>query len=153
MKLRFRGSTLIMIALLFIATKADSCSWAVGYFYQVKHLSGVVVGTGSPWLSYPRWIRQRVARANVNLRLYKYRHQSAIHDISPSAQAKTDKSGRFDFGVLPEGHYTLVIDWPIEYGNLFDVEVKPLSAAAPSVKIDISPVDPACRGGHEISPY
>ena len=91
-------------------------------------------------------------RANVNLRLYKYRHPSAIHDIPPFSEVKTDKNGMFDFDLLPKGHYTLVIDWPVEYGNLFDVEVKPLSAAASSVKIDISPVDPACRGGHEVIP-
>ena len=92
-------------------------------------------------------------RASVNLRLYKYRHPSGIRDVPPFATVKTDKNGRFDFGALPEGHYTLAVDWPVEYGGMFDIEVKPLSAATSSVKVDISPVNPACRGGHEIIPF
>jgi len=153
MKLRLIVGHFVAAAFLCLAQQANSCSWAVGYFYQVKHLRGIVVGTDSSWLRYPRWVRQRAVRPNVNLRIYKYHHPSVIHDVSPFAKIKTDKKGRFDFGVLPDGHYTLVIDWPVEYGDLFDVEVKPLSESTSGVKIDISPADPACRGGHEITPY
>jgi|HubBroStandDraft_1064217.scaffolds.fasta_scaffold40110_2 5-hydroxyisourate hydrolase-like protein (transthyretin family) len=63
--------------------------------------------------------------------------------------ARTDKDGRFDFGVLQEGHYTFVIDWPSEYAESFDVEIKKLPRSTSSVKIDVSPVYPDCTGGHE----
>jgi hypothetical protein len=43
MNLRFRRSALIRVAFLSLAIRADACSWAIGYFYQVKHLSGVFV--------------------------------------------------------------------------------------------------------------
>ena len=98
-------------------------------------------------------MRQRVARDNVNLRLYKYRWP--LHDRSEMPlvkTVKTDGSGRFDFGELQEEHYTLVIDWPSEYGEWFDVEIKKLSRPTTSVKIDVSPVYPDCTGGHEFIP-
>jgi hypothetical protein len=63
---------------------------------------------------------------------------------------KTDATGRFDFGVLQEGHYTLVIDWPSEYSSWFDVEIKKLPRATSSVKVDVSPVYPDCTAGHEV---
>jgi hypothetical protein len=62
---------------------------------------------------------------------------------------RTDTNGEFDFGVLQEGHYTLVIDWPSEYADWFDVEIKNLPRRTSSVKIDVSPVYPDCTGGHE----
>jgi hypothetical protein len=95
-------------------------------------------------------MRQRVARNNVNLRLYIYRWP--LHDRSEMPLVKslrTDKSGNFDFGVLPQGHYTLLIDWPSDDSNWFDVEIKKLPRATSSVKIDVTPVYPDCTGGHE----
>jgi hypothetical protein len=61
---------------------------------------------------------------------------------------RADENGRFDFGVLREGHYTLVIDWPTEYANSFNAEIKRLPAETPSVTID-----PDCSGGHEFISY
>lgn len=61
----------------------------------------------------------------------------------------TDKNGRFDFGSVPVGHYTLVIDWPTVDGDSFDVEVNNLAAETSSVTTDVSQVDPDCTGGHE----
>ena len=62
---------------------------------------------------------------------------------------KTDQHGWFDFGELPKGHYTLVIDWPSDYAQWFDVEITTLPKPTASVKIDVSPAYPDCTGGHE----
>ena len=148
-------------ALLIQAQQAFSCSFAIGYFYQVTRLRGTVVGTGNYWplpgyRSYPRWIRQRVRRGNADLRLYDYRWPGSVRDRQPIATVRTDNRGRFDFGTLQEGHYTLVIDWAAEHSehsDHFDVEIKKLRAETSSVEIDVSPVDPDCTGGHEFISY
>ena len=144
---RFIIPTLIFAALLLHVQRAYPCSWAIGYFHQVTRLRGTVVGTNRGW---PKWLRQRVSRENVNLRLYQYRWP--IHDRSEMLlvkEVRTNDGGRFDFGGLPEGHYTLVIDWPVEYGEWFDVEIKKLPKQTSTVKIDVTPVYPDCTGGHE----
>jgi hypothetical protein len=102
---------------------------------------------------YPRWLRQRVSRGNVSLRLYEYRWPRDIRESQPVATVKTDEHGRFDFAALREGHYTLVVDWPAAYSDFFDVEIKKLLVETSSVKIDVSPVDPDCTGGHEFISY
>jgi hypothetical protein len=64
------------------------------------------------------------------------------------SSVQADESGRFDFGNLGPGHYTLVV----ERGDLvgwFDVEVKARVPETEAVLIDISPVFPDCKGGHE----
>jgi hypothetical protein len=145
-RLSARRTTLIT-ALLLAAPLAYPCSWAIGYFYQVTSLRGVVVGTGRGW---PRSIRQRVTRGNVTLRLFEYRWP--LHNLNDRPLIKTvvtDQHGDFDFGVIKEGHYTLVVDWPSEYGDSYDIEIKKLPRTTSSVKIDVSPVYPDCTGGHE----
>jgi hypothetical protein len=147
MKNRLALRAIILVALVFQVQLSYPCSWAIGYFHQVTCLRGTVVGMSRGW---PRWLRQRVARDNVNLRLYEYRWP--LHDRSKMPlikSVKTDGSGRFDFGDLQEGHYTLVINWPSEYAGSFDVEIKKLLRATTPVKIDVSPVYPDCTGGHE----
>lgn len=42
-----------------------------------------------------------------------------------------------------------MIDWPAEYSDAFDVEIKKLSVETSLVEIDVSPVNPDCTGGHE----
>jgi hypothetical protein len=99
-------------------------------------------------------MRQRVARDNVNLRLYAYRWP--LHERSEMPLVKsvrTDNSRQFDFGILPEGHYILLIDWPSADANWFDVEIKKLPRGTSSVKIDVSPVHPDCTGGHEFTVF
>ena len=146
-KNRFALRVLILMALVFQVQLAYPCSWAIGYFHQVTCLRGTVVGMSR---GRPRWFRQRVARGNVNLRLYDYRW--TVHDYNEMPlvkSVKTDGSGRFDFGDLQKGHYTLIIDWPSEYLEGFDVEITKLPRPTTSVKIDVSPVYPDCTGGHE----
>ena len=96
---------------------------------------------------------QRVKRGNANLRLYDYRWPGSVRERQSIATVRTDERGRFDFGTMQEGHYTLVIDWAAEHSDQFDVEIKKLPAETSSVKIDVSPVDPDCTGGHEFVSY
>jgi hypothetical protein len=99
---------------------------------------------------WPRWVRQRVVRSNVTLHLYEYRWPLHNRSEMPFVKSvKTDDHGQFDFGELPIGHYTLVIDWPSEYAEWFNVEITRLPKPTTSVKIDVSPVYPDCTGGHE----
>jgi hypothetical protein len=62
---------------------------------------------------------------------------------------RTDSDGHFDFGVLKDGHYALVIDDPWGGSDRYDVQIVQNAKATSSVKIDISPVYPDCKGGHE----
>jgi hypothetical protein len=104
--------------------------------------------------SYPRWLRHSVARENVRLRLHQYRWPIRTDSQRPLVKTvTTHEDGTFDFGVVPEGHYTLLVDWPVESGESFDVEIRKLPAETSSVKIDVSPVDPDCSGGHEFIVY
>lgn len=65
----------------------------------------------------------------------------------------TDDRGRFDFDDLQQGHYTLIIDWPGEWGNWFDVEIKTLPRQTRFVVIDGTVASPDCTGGHEFRAY
>jgi hypothetical protein len=62
-----------------------------------------------------------------------------------TASVLDDREGRFDFGPLGTGHYTLEIDGK----DWFDVEIKVLPQVTESVTIDVSPVFPDCTEGHE----
>jgi hypothetical protein len=142
----------LLIALVLSVHLGFGCSWAVGYFHQVTCLRGSIVGVASH--GWPRWIRQRVTRGNVQIHLYEYRWP--IHDWNDLRVVKTvttDHDGNFDFGILNNGHYTLVIDWPSPRSNLFDVEITALPQATRAVRIDVSPVYPDCTGGHEFIVY
>jgi hypothetical protein len=65
-------------------------------------------------------------------------------DLELVKTVETNSDGRFDFGPLKAGHYTLVIE-----GDQFDVEIKDLPRLTESVTIDVSPIFPDCTGGHE----
>lgn len=133
----------VVSLLLFAVSQGHACTFAKGYFYQVTALKGQVVGTNS---HLPRWLRQSFARKHAKLTLYTYRWPRSRNDMPPVIRTvETDTEGRFDFGPLGTGHYTLAID-----GNdSFDVEIKVLPQATESVTIDVSPVFPDCTGGHE----
>jgi len=131
-----------------------ACEFAVGYFYQVTALRGQVVGTNFASnfaLGLPRWFRQSFAKRNAQLSLYEYVWPPRpINEMQAVRAVETDANGKFDFGILKAGHYTLVVD----EGTLcvscsFDVEVKDLPHATVSVIVDVTPIKPDCSDGHE----
>jgi len=143
---------LVAVFILFVVAQAYPCSWAKGYFYQVTRLRGKVVGAKMGPLQYARWLRQSFVRSGAKLTVYEYRWP--IHSRSEMPLIKTteaDSHGGFDFGVLPPGHYTLIVD-DVTWGHSdwFDFEVTPLHRETASVTVDISPHFPDCKGGHEL---
>ncbi len=141
-----------LIAFLLLSSTAFPCSWAIGYFSQVTRLRGKVVGVrGGNWFHPFRRIRQLVVRDDVTLTLYKYCHPCRMENRPVVKLAKTDLYGRFDFGGLPKGHYTLVIQGQDIY-DMYDVEVLSPPKPFDSVVIDVSPNYPDCTGGHEFRP-
>ena len=107
------------------------------------------MGVNKGDLRHPiRILRQRVSVGKAKLTLYDYSPYWPNPTGRIVRQVETDENGRFDFGTLPTGHYTLVISSGSGVDR-FDVEVKPLQKPTESVTIDISPVYPDCTGGHE----
>ena len=145
MRIGFRSSCVMAIASLVVlsASHLSACTLAPGYFYQITALKGRVVGTRSHHVFAPRWLRQTVKRKQAKLALYEYKQpwdEALLVKI-----VKTNDQGRFDFGPLKSGHYTLRIDDE----DLFAVEIKDLPRQTESVTIDVSPIQPDCTGGHE----
>jgi hypothetical protein len=137
MKIALTIASLVLLSV----SQTRACTLAIGYFYQVTALKGRVVGTHD--LTYaPRWLRQSFVRKHAKLALYEYGHPS--NETSIVKTVETDDHGIFDFGPLKIGHYTLRID-----DDWFDVEVKELPRITVSVTIDVSPIHPDCKGGHE----
>jgi len=130
-----------MLALLSVS-RISACTLAIGYFYQVTALKGRVVGTHS-LTDAPRWVRQSFVRKHAKLALYEYRQP--LDETLIVETVYTDDHGNFDFGPLKIGHYALRID----DNDIFDVEVKELPRITTSVTIDVSPIHPDCKGGHE----
>jgi hypothetical protein len=134
---------LVIVSLLLISTfYVSACSLARGYFYQITALRGRVVGVQTHHVFCPRWLRQSLVRKHVQLTLYEYRQPWDGTLVIKTVE--TNDHGRFDFGSLKFGHYTLRVD-----GDLFDVEIKDLPRQTESVTIDVSPIYPDCTGGHE----
>src|SRR5215469_2709684 len=137
------------LALLLAASHAYACSMPTGYFHEVTALRGQVVGARNHF--WPRWLRQQFVRPNARLTLYEYRRPIVSLTQMPLVKSVTaDSGGRFDFGSLQVGHYTLAIDnadWGLS--DWYDVEVKAQPRATESVLIDVSPNLPDCSGGHE----
>jgi hypothetical protein len=140
----------MLIMLTASPTMGYACSWAIGYFHQVTYLRGTIVGVNQGDLRHmSRWLRQRVARPGANLTLYEYWWPAKLSKLRVIRQVKTDQDGHFDFGALPDGHYALAIETPGIGIDEFDVEIVRLRRRTASVTIDISPVHPDCKGGHE----
>ncbi len=123
---------------------------AVGYFCEVGSLEGTVVGTKLPLFHSVRSLRQSLVRPHVKLTLYGYRWPRKVSDLVVAKSVLADGEGKFDFGVMKPGHYTITIDDKRGlFSDWFDVGVKGLPHPKESGIIDISPVTPDCRGGHE----
>ena len=140
-----------LIVALLLSPAARPCTFVHGYFYQVTHLRGKVVGVSKGDLRHAwRWTRQHVVRDDAKLTLYQYHWPVKSLDEQGLVKAvRTNQHGAFDFGELNAGHYTLAIDSPVGY-DLFDVEITNLPRRTASVTIDVSPVWPDCTGGHEL---
>ena len=140
------------VILLFAVASTNSCTLARGYFYQVTALRGQVVGIRSNFPGAFAWIRHMFTRGHAKLKLYEYRFPTKdnypTHSLSELPFVKevdADENGKFDFGPLKTGHYTLII----EEGQWFDVEIIAMERATISVLIDVSPYWPDCKGGRE----
>jgi hypothetical protein len=130
--------------------KASPCSLIEGYFYQVTRLRGMVVGVGEGDYRHTiRWLRQQAVTGGMKLSLYAYSQSLKNPGYTrPIKFAKTDKDGKFDFGALPRGQYRLFIEAP-GGTEQFDVEIAQLKQTTESVMIDVSPIDPDCKGWYE----
>jgi hypothetical protein len=133
---------------LLLAQSASPCSWAIGYFYQVTALRGRVVGSTRHGVT--RVVRQSLAAKYVTLKLYEYRWPAPpLSQRSALKTVQADDNGRFDFGDVKIGHYSLSIEGH-GFGDGYDVEIKQdLPRLTDAVIIDASPVLPDCSGGHE----
>jgi hypothetical protein len=132
----------IALLLLLSVTRANACEWATGYFQQITALRGRVVGADIRGL--PRWLRQSFPRKHTKVTLYEYQWSHPPRALPLVKAVETGNNGRFDFGPVKTGHYTLVVE-----NDQFDVEVKDLPHLTESITIDVSPFYPDCTGGHE----
>jgi len=84
------------------------------------------------------------------LTLYEYR-SVRFEELKKVASVTTDSHGDFDFGSIPKGHYFLnvIVKDSDRLGGLFEVEVTEAVKATKSLTIDVSPIHPDCKGGHE----
>jgi hypothetical protein len=149
--MQHRKTVLLVAAFLSLGVQAQSCSRAIGYFYQIPALKGQVVGARLGLFQSARWLRQSFRRKHAKLTLYEYRGERKIENVRRIKAVQTDNDGKFDFGHLPPAHYTLEVhddDWTSS--EWFDVELKGSPAEKASIKVDVSPIHPDCTGGHEI---
>jgi hypothetical protein len=87
--------------------------------------------------------------SGAELTLFDY-NQPFRWDKKPPAVAltRTTSAGEFEFGNVKEGHYRLEIRGETMYG-LFDVEITTQAPTTKSIVIEVSPIFPDCKGGHE----
>src|SRR6185437_15466678 len=133
----------VLLLLLLSVFKTLACSLNPMYFYEVTALKGRVVGMHTRHEFAPRWLRHMFLRKHAKLALYEY--GQPLDKTLPLKTVETDGNARFDFGPLKAGHYTLTIDDE----DFFNVEIKDLPRKTESVTIDVSPINPDCKGGHE----
>jgi hypothetical protein len=122
---------------------------AQGYFHQVTVIRGRVVGKSLGPLGFS-WFRQSFSVGGATLTLYEY-SSARFDELKKVASVTTDSHGDFDFGSIPKGHYFLniIVRDSDQLGGLFEVEVTEAVKATKSLTIDVSPIHPDCKGGHE----
>lgn len=142
---------LVIVLLLGLSgAHAFACTWAAGYFHQVRTLKGHVVGARLGPLNF-RWLRQSFDVSGAELTLYPYPPQRDRNKFAAVKSVATDSSGRFDFGNVAPGHYWLEIHKSKDLGDSFEVEVTNSAPETADILIDISPITPDCKGGHEFA--
>jgi hypothetical protein len=138
-----------LFLLLVFATDAPACTWARGYFHQVTHLNGRVVGRSLGPLQF-QWLRRMFSVGNAELLIFNYNQPSTWHTKALAiAVTRTNPAGEFEFKGVPEGHYLLVIDGG-SLQDAFQVEITSKVKPTKSILIDISPTFPDCTGGHQM---
>ncbi len=109
---------------------------------RLARFRGEVVGKKLSIVQY-RWLRRRFKAVGTTLSLARelpsteyqgnvIRHSDRVGDVV------VDKSGRFDFGDLMPGVYSLVVAYPGEAGVVFGFVIDP-AARSTAVLIDASP--------------
>ena len=134
-----------LVALMLLSSMCQACSLIEGYFHQVTLIRGTVVG--SSWIPF-RWARQSVSVGDATLTLFEYRSAARLEELKRVAVVKADRKGRFDFGTIPKGHYSLAIQvsGSDRMGGWFDVEITDSVKATKSITIDVSPIHIGLHG-------
>jgi len=137
------------LSIVLISSSGGACTLAHGYFHQVTAIRGRLVGRNLGPLQF-RWLRQSFSVSDATLILYEYR-SARIEELKKVASVTTDGRGNFDFGSVPKGHYFLdiIVKNSDSLGGLFDVEVTDAVRTTKNITIDVSPIHPDCKGGHE----
>ena len=140
----------ILLLLTVFTGVSQGCTLAVGNFHQVTSIHGRIVGKNLGLLDF-RWLRQSFSVSDATATLYEYHAPEKIGDLKAVAVIQTDSHGNFNFGSLPNGHYVLNITVrnSDRMGGVFYVEVTTAAKATKNITIDVSPIHPDCKGGHE----
>ncbi|HEV2400355.1 MAG TPA: hypothetical protein VGS27_25680 [Candidatus Sulfotelmatobacter sp.] len=149
---KFSRKLAVLVSVVTLSSFLLACSLAPihGYFHQVTAIRGRVVGRSLGPFQF-RWLRQSFGVDGAHLSLYEYRWPAKLEDLKLVSSVNADAHGNFDFGPVRQGHYILNIgaDDSRLFGGMFEVEVTDTVRATKSVTIDVSPIHPDCRGGHE----
>ncbi len=147
-KVRYAASACLL--LFGFCKSIEACSLATGYFHQVTAIRGRVVGANLGPLQF-RWLRQSFDVSDATLTLYEYRSPARIADFKTIGVVKAGSHGNFDFGAVPKGHYSLVVNVKNSdrMGGWFDIEVTDAVKPTGRITVDVSPIAPHCTDGHE----
>jgi hypothetical protein len=145
------SKVLVIVLLLGLnGAHAFACTWAAGYFHRVRTLKGHVVGARLGPVNF-RWLRQSFDVSGAELTLYLYPPQPGGTKLVAVKSGRTDSHGRFDFGNVAPGHYWLEIHKQDDLADSFEVEITTSVPETADILIDISPITPDCKGGHEFN--